>query len=405
MLTAPARAHVQMIGPANYDPQKALLVSAPPKGDNWVHELKLDGFRMGVFVRGKSVEIISRRGNAYTAQFPEIVTAAQKLKVKNAVIDGEVVVLDKSGLSNFQLLQQIGSGRQGLTFFAFDLLALNGKDLTPLPLIERKKLLRKLLPPSSDKGIIRYTEHFEVDGAEMFAKACQLGAEGIISKMRNAPYRIGARSSEWQKIKCTKRQEFVIGGFTDPDGSRVGIGSLLIGYYEGDSLRFAGKVGTGPGWNDAFGRKLRKELETIEISKAAYDPPPKGWLGKNAHWVKPNLVAEIEFTEWTGDGSVRHPSLQGFRADKKPRDVVREREVSPSETKTTTAKPRMVYPRLHVTSDDLIQLYSTIAEWALPHVEGRPLTLVRLKAPMTKDDALRSQATFVHHTARDQKFI
>jgi bifunctional non-homologous end joining protein LigD len=396
------------VKPSQYKPQKALLVDRPPVGDRWIHELKLDGFRMGVFVSGRTVHIISRRGTDYTNEFPEITAAARKLRVKDAVLDGEIVVLDEHGVSRFQLLQQLGDSRRGLTYFAFDLLSLNGENLTRLPLEERKQRLRKLLGRGA--GLIRYTPHFEVDGAEMLAKACALGAEGIISKQRDAAYRLDARSSEWQKIKCIKRQEFVVGGFTDPEGSRVGVGSILVGYYERDALRFAGKVGTGRGWSDTFGRKLRRQLESIEIDHTPFDPPPAGWLGKNAHWVKPRLVAEVEFTEWTGDGHVRHPSLQGFRPDKRPREVMREREARVTSAEETAATPIVhnapfVFPRLGVTTRDLSDLYSRIADWVVPHVEARPLTLVRMRAPITRENALRTQATFVHHTTRDQAFV
>jgi len=305
-----------------YHPQKALLVARPPSGDRWIHELKLDGFRMGILVTPGDVRIISRRGNDYTNQFPEIANAARKLPVKEALLDGEVVVLDKKGISRFQLLQQLGESRRGLTYFAFDLLSLDDEDLTRLPLEERKKRLKKLLGRRT--GVIRFTTHVDADGADVFAKACALGAEGIISKLRDAPYRLGARSSDWQKIKCVKRQEFVVGGFTDPSGSRVGVGSILVGYYDGKSLRFAGKVGTGRGWSGAFSLELRRKLEKIETDRTPCDPPPARLFARNAHWVKPRLVAEVEFTEWTGDGHIRHPSLQGFRTDKRPRDVHRE---------------------------------------------------------------------------------
>jgi bifunctional non-homologous end joining protein LigD len=305
-----------------YRPQKALLVDRPPSGDRWIHELKLDGFRMGVLVSPGDVRIISRRGNDYTSQFPEVAEAARKLPVKQALLDGEIVVLDKTGISRFQLLQQLGESRRGLAYFAFDLLSIDSEDLTRLPLEERKKRLKKLLGRRT--GVIRYTTHVEAEGAEVFAKACALGAEGIISKLRDAPYRLGARSSDWQKIKCVKRQEFVVGGFTDPSGSRVGVGSILVGYYEGKSLRFAGKVGTGRGWSSAFSLDLRRKLEKIETDRIPFDPPPPRLFARNAHWVKPHLVAEVEFTEWTGDAHIRHPSLQGFRTDKRPSDVRRE---------------------------------------------------------------------------------
>ena len=314
------------MNPSDYDPQKALLVAEPPSGPQWVHELKLDGFRMGVFVTGRGkargARIVSRRGTDYTADFPEIATAAKKLRVKSVVLDGEVVVLDERGRSSFQLLQQLGASRRGLAYFAFDLLSLDGADLTPLPLEERKRRLRQLIGDGA--GAIRYTPHFDAVGATVLAKACRLGAEGIVSKCRTAPYGTGQRSADWRKTKCVRRQEFVVGGFTEPEGSRVGVGSLLVGYFEGGELRFAGKVGTGRGWNDAFGRELRKLLETIEVEKPPFEPAPAGALGKAAHWVQPRLVAEVQFGEWTVDGRIRHPSLQGLRADKRPTDVRRE---------------------------------------------------------------------------------
>jgi bifunctional non-homologous end joining protein LigD len=382
-----------------YQPQKALLVDRPPAGNRWIHEIKLDGFRMGVLIKGSSVRIISRRGTEYTSEFPEITAAARKLKTRDALLDGEIVVLDKAGVSRFQMLQQLGNNRAGLTYFAFDLLSLDGESLTRKPLEERKRALHKLVGRGA--GIIRYTQHFDREGADVFESACQLGAEGIISKLRDGPYRLGARSSDWQKIKCVKRQEFVVGGFTDPSGSRQGVGSILIGYYERDSLRFAGKVGTGTGWSNKFSLDLRRRLEKYEMDKTPFDPPPSGWLGRNAHWVKPTLVAEVEFSEWTSDGRARHPSLKGFRSDKAPRDVVRERE---AHLRAAPESP-LVFSKAKVTRSDLVKLYSEIADWVVPHLKDRPLTLVKATAPITKADALRTQAKFVHHTARDQRFV
>ena len=194
--------------------------------------------------------------------------------------------------------------------------------MKPLPLEERKRRLEHVVGRRA--GTIRYTPHFDADGATVLAQACRLGAEGIVSKRRTAPYRAGRRSHDWQKIKCVRRQEFVVGGFTEPEGSRVGVGSILVGYYEGDSLRFAGKVGTGRGWNDAFGRRLRELLNRLEVDLTPFDPAPPRPLSRLAHWVEPRLVAEVQFAEWTGDGKIRHPSFQGFRTDKRPTDVRRE---------------------------------------------------------------------------------
>ena len=310
-----------------YDPQKAILVAEPPSGPRWIHELKLDGFRMGVFItragKRRSVKIVSRNGNDYTTTYPEVVAAALLLPCESGTLDGEVVVLDERGLSDFQALQNLGSSRRGLRYFAFDLLAVNGENLTAMALEDRKRRLEMLIGESD--GAVRYTPHFIAEGADVLKQACRLGAEGIVSKCRDAPYRSGQRSYDWQKSKCIKRQDFVVGGFTEPERSRIGIGALLLGYYEKGALRFAGKVGTGKGWTDAFSRALRTQLETIEVDASPFSPAPPRSLSKNAHWVAPLVVAEVQFTEWTGEGGIRHPSLQGLRADKRPTDVKRER--------------------------------------------------------------------------------
>ena len=403
-----------------YRAQLALLVSEPPSGPGWLHELKLDGYRIGVIISNGDVRLMSRRGNDWTAEFPELVRAAKSLRVKHALIDGEVVMLSESGISSFEALQKRGAKRGSLAYFAFDLLSIDGDDVSKLPLIDRKERLRDVIGGGDGVDIIRYTQHFEEPGDQVLRQACELGAEGIVSKRRDAPYRWGARNSDWQKSKCSKRQEFVVGGFTDPSGSRVGVGSLVIGYYEDAALRFAGKVGTGQGWNDAFGRDLRKKLEAIETDKCPFEPRPPGWLGRNAHWVKPKYVVEIEFTEWTAGGHIRHPSLQGFRRDKAPREVVREvpinaqrpassvRQRHTSSVDTSHESPvgtsdasRVIYPKVRVTRADLLELYSDIAEWVMPHFENRPLTVVRCKGPIVREDALRSQCKFVRHTARD----
>jgi bifunctional non-homologous end joining protein LigD len=202
------------------------------------------------------------------------------------------------------------------------LLAVNGENLTAMALEDRKRRLAMLIG-ESDAGI-RYTPHFVAEGAEVLKHACRLGAEGIVSKCRDAPYRAGQRSYDWQKSKCVKRQDFVVGGFTEPERSRVGIGALLLGYYENDPIR--GKGGTGKGWTDSFGRSMRTQLETIEMGASPFRPGPPRSLSKNAHWVEPLIVAEVQFSEWTEEGGIRHPSLQGFRVDKRPTDVKREHD-------------------------------------------------------------------------------
>ncbi len=296
----------------------------PPRGDEWVHEIKFDGYRIGCRIRNGRVTLISRNGKDWTHAFPEIVDAARKLRVRDALIDGEVAVVLPDGRTSFQALQNAFSehgSRASLVYFVFDLLQLDRENVAAEPLERRKARLRKLVG-ARKTGRIRYSDHVEGRGDEFFAQACRAGLEGIVSKRRDRPYREG-RHGDWVKTKCVQRQEFVIGGFTDPEGMRVGIGALLIGYYEGDRLVFSGKVGTG--FTQKMAVDLRRRLDALEQKTCPFTPPPAGALGKHAHWVKPVLVCEVVFTEWTGEGKIRHPSFQGLRADKKPRDVVRER--------------------------------------------------------------------------------
>jgi len=313
---------------SDYVPQLATLVADPPSGDEWLHEIKFDGYRIGARVRKGAVTLYTRNGNDWTTAFPEIVDAVRKLCVEDALIDGEVAVVLPDGRTSFQALQNASfspAKRGTLVYFVFDLVRLEGERLEALPLEERKARLRKLVG-GRKTGRIRFSEHISGHGDKFFDQACRLGLEGIVSKRRDLPYRPG-RHGGWVKTKCVHRQEFVIGGFTDPEGTRAGLGALLIGYYEGARLVFCGKVGTGFTHKGAL--ELRARLERLEQKMCPFTPPPAGALGRNAHWVKPEQVCEVMFTEWTGDGKIRHPSFQGLRADKKPKDVKRERSASP----------------------------------------------------------------------------
>ncbi|HVL69331.1 MAG TPA: DNA ligase D [Vicinamibacterales bacterium] len=388
-----------------YKPQLARLVRTPPEGDDWLHEMKYDGYRIGCRIVNGTVRLISRNGNDWTETFPEIVTAARALAVRDALLDGEVAVLLPDGRTSFQALQNAATGRAGssgslrarLVYFAFDLLHVAGETLSARPLLERKTELLALVGAPEPRARIRYSEHVVGRGAEFFEQACRLGLEGIVSKRADAPYKAG-RSDVWLKTKCVLRQEFVIGGFTDPEGSRDGVGALLVGYYEGDTLRFAGKVGTG--FTIAASRDLRRQLEALEQRACPFTPRPSGWLGKHAHWTRPELVGEVVFTEWTGDDRIRHPSFQGLRTDTAPRTVRRETPAdvpqakpggarSPS-TRRVPADPRplvagvpishgerVLYPGTGLTKRRLAEYYERIADWIVPHVKGRPLTLVR----------------------------
>ena len=308
---------------SDYRPQLATLVKEPPRGAEWLHEIKFDGYRIGCRIRGGRITLISRNGKDWTHAFPAIVTGAAKLATTDALLDGEVAMVLPDGKTSFQALQNASSGdgaRATLAYFVFDLLRLDAERVASLPLEARKARLRTLVG-GRQTGRIRYSEHVDGRGDEFFAQACRLGLEGIISKRRDQPHREG-RHGDWLKTKCTLRQEFVIGGFTDPEGMRAGLGALLIGYFEKDRLVFSGKVGTG--FTQKLALDLRRRLDAIERKTCPFDPPPPRAISRNAHWVKPSLICEVEFTEWTADGKIRHPSFQGLRLDKKPHEVVRE---------------------------------------------------------------------------------
>jgi bifunctional non-homologous end joining protein LigD len=290
-----------------------------------LHEAKYDGYRIGARVVGDTVELVSRRDQDWTAAFPGVADAVRALGLGAALLDGEAAILGPDGKTSFQLLQNAfenGVARNAV-YFVFDLLSLGGKDISKLPLEERKAVLVEIVGTKQD-GIIRYASHIIGDGAAIHRQACAMGLEGIVSKRRDASYKWAKRDPSWQKVKCVLRQEFVIGGFTEPEGSREGIGALLIGYYDDKGeLVYSGKVGTG--FTHALARDLRKRLEAIAARESPFANAPPEAARWGTHWVRPKLVGEVQFTEWTNDGTLRHPSFQGMRADKKPADVRRER--------------------------------------------------------------------------------
>ena len=301
-----------------------------------------------------------------------------------------------SGLTSFQSLQN-RRAETPLVYFAFDLLVLDDEDLREQPIEQRKDRLRALLA-SCGNSVLRFSDHVRGDGPAFFTQACTVGLEGVVSKRLGAPYRPG-RSLDWVKTKCLQRQEFVIGGYTDPEGSREAVGSLLLGVYEGGGLRWAGKVGTGPGWTGPYLRRLRARLDALATTRSPFQPAVSdASLRRHAHWVRPELVAEVAFGEWTDDGHVRHPSMQGLRDDKAAADVRRERAEDPppqavgqektkprssSEARPTVATigishpDRLVYAQPPVSKLDVARYYEAVADWMVPHIQGRPLTLLR----------------------------
>ena len=388
--------------PAIVEAQLATLVKSPPGGPAWVHEIKYDGYRMLCRIADGEVQMVSRNGKDWTAAFSSIARVLARLPVETGWVDGEVVVVDAQGRSSFQALQNALSGDNAkeLNYFAFDLLYLNGFDLRGVELAERKRILKELLLTAP--ATLRYSEHFSAPGSSFLEKVCDLGLEGMVSKRADLPYQAG-RGPAWQKTKCEQRQEMVIGGFTDPEGSRESFGALLLGVYETDGrLTYSGKVGTG--FNSASLANVHRALLPLVQKESPFHNPPRGAEARRAHWVKPELVAEVSFTEWTDDGTLRHPSFRGLREDKPAKEVVRERVAATGDGDTATepvAKPRsrskasvaddtdsiagvhlsnpdkLLYPEAKLAKRDLAQYYAAIGKWMLPHLRDRPLTLVR----------------------------
>ena len=300
------------------DPTLATLTENYFSDPDWVFEPKLDGIRCLAFKKEGSVRLLSRNKLSLNDRYPDIVRAVADLPMTDVVLDGEAAVFS-GGVTRFQSLQRHlleGSGGGSLALFAFDIPFANGYDLRNLPLLTRKQALEELVPASAGLTIVKHTPEI---GEELLHEACAKGWEGIIAKKADSTYASG-RSKLWLKFKCTKEQEFVIGGFTDPQGSRVGFGALLIGYYEGHELRYAGKVGTG--YNVALLRSLVAKMTALAQEESPFAGPPPA--RKGVHWIKPALVAQVGFSEWTADGRLRHPRFIGLRDDKAATEVVRE---------------------------------------------------------------------------------
>ena len=358
--------------------QLARLVDHVPAGNTWLHEMKFDGYRCLLAIGGGKAKAYTRSGLDWSDKFEPLIAVAAKLKLGSALIDGEAVVLDAHGKSNFQDLQAtLKGGRAALTYYAFDLLELDGEDLESLPQIERKKRLEKLLGPGQE-GTIRYSSHIIGKGEELLHHFCEAGLEGVVSKRADAHY-IGARTDAWVKTKCIRRQEFVIVGWTPSDKAR-GFRSLLLAVNEKGKLRFAGKVGTG--FDGEEMDRLLKRMKPLERQMAIVDAPRAA--AKGAHWLEPKLVAEIAFTEETSDGVLRHPSYLGLREDKKPEAVVVEKPTAApmNQAKGATTidisnRDRVLFPESGITKGQLADYYEAVAEAMLPWSAERPISLIR----------------------------
>jgi bifunctional non-homologous end joining protein LigD len=308
--------------PEFVSPQLATLVKEAPKGNEWLHELKFDGYRLLSHVKRGHVRLWTRNQKDWTEKFPGIVKALKSLKVQSAILDAEVVAMDSSGRSSFQMLQQAihKTAGKGLVLEIFDVIYLDGFSLTRTPLVDRKRALEELLSTVRGDRVLRYSDHVEGNGPKFLKQACDFGIEGIVSKLANSLYE-STRSHSWQKVKCLKRQEFVIAGYTLSDKG-LPFSSLVLGVYEKGKLIYAGRVGTG--FSNKLRVDLKKTLDRLARPTKPFAVIPKDPDLRRAVWIEPKLVGEVAFAEWTDENVIRHPSFQGMREDKKATEVIRE---------------------------------------------------------------------------------
>jgi len=382
--------------PGFVEPMLATLTKSPPTGDRWLHEIKFDGYRLQAHLEGGKVTLWTRRGLDWTKKFGDAVAEAlRNLPARSALIDGEMVVANESGVAEFSLLQaDLSDGRvDRFVYYAFDCLYLDGRDLRETPLLRRKELLEKLI--GTDGGAIRYSAHFEEDGKLVLQRACALGLEGIISKASQSVY-VSGRGKSWVKAKCSAQQEFVIAGYVPSSTGRKAIGSLSLGVYDGKDLRYVGRVGTG--FSSGVADALYTRLEAMRLRSSPFAKPLSTAEARQVRYVKPELIAQIDFRGWTGDGLLRQASFQGLRDDKPAREVVRETTMvtnaAPERPKTsvTLSHPDRVYwPDVGVTKEGLADYYAEAWPFMKPLIVGRALALVRCP------DGIGGQTFFQKH--------
>jgi bifunctional non-homologous end joining protein LigD len=311
--------------PEFVSPQLATLVKEAPRGSQWLHELKFDGYRLLCHLQRGEVRLWTRNRKDWTDKFPNVVKALQSLKVQSAILDAEVVAMDSSGRSSFQMLQQAihKTAGKGLVLEIFDLIYIDGFNIQRTPLVERKRLLEEVVARVRNHQVLRYSDHVEGNGTKFLKQACDFGIEGIVSKLADSPYE-STRSHNWQKVKCLRQQEFVIAGYTLSDKG-LPFSSLVLGVYEKGKLIYAGRVGTG--FSNKLRTELKKTLDRLARPTKPFADIPRDPDLRRAIWTEPKLVGEVEFSEWTQDNVIRHPSFQGLREDKKAAEVVREEPV------------------------------------------------------------------------------
>ena len=387
--------------PRKLSPQLATLSKTVPSGGDWLCEIKFDGYRVMAHIDKREVRLVTRGGHDWSARMKSLAAAVAALDLQSTWLDGEIVVMNDDGVPDFNALQNaFDSARtESIVYYLFDLPYFEGYDLRRVPLHQRRTLLRQVLEARGAGDRIRFSEDFPGDVASVLAQVCQLKLEGVIAKRPDAPY-LSERTESWLKLKCSQRQEFVIGGFVDRTGAAAEVGSLLLGVHNDDGqLVYAGNVGTG--WDGKTARELHRKLSQLEIDESPFDvrdPGGRGrWSRRTAaaveRWVEPRLVAEVTFAEWTPDGHVRHASFKGLRDDKAAAEIVRERSAeiatapapaaaparaTPKTPTTKVSNPdRIIDPSTGLKKLDLVRYYESVADWILPHLIGRPVSLVR----------------------------
>ncbi|MDP9975228.1 bifunctional non-homologous end joining protein LigD [Variovorax paradoxus] len=381
--------------PATISPQLATLASGIPADGEWVYEIKFDGYRVMARIQGGKASLITRGGHDWSAKMPRLVQELGRLGLKSAWLDGEIVVLTEQGLPSFNALQKAfdrGAGSDAIVLFLFDVPYFEGYDLREVALGARRQLLKALLDERATEHV-RYSADFESDPSSILTSACQMNLEGVIAKRLDAPY-VSRRSETWLKLKCKQRQEFVVCGYTDRTDGSPQIGSLLLGVHgPNGELVSVGSVGTG--WDATEAQDIKRKLAKLEVPQppfAAGASKPGRWSKRVAgseRWVKPVTVAEVEFAEWTPEGQIRHASYVALRTDKPASAIVREtakqmgpgpskpaRKAATGSVKVSNAE-RVIDPSTGLTKLDLVRYYESVAEWMLPHLQGRPCSLVR----------------------------
>lgn len=380
---------------SSVDVQLAKLVKTVPEGEDYLYEMKYDGYRIVSFVEGNSVNLVTRNNNDYTKRFYDIASSLVELaKGRAFVLDGEIAVTDERGKTDFHALQNYlkNPKNKNLMYIVFDILALDGLDLREKPLIRRKEILENLMKDAPKN--LYYSRYVRGYGSVSFAVACEAGMEGIIGKKADSIYS-GSRNDDWIKIKCDKRQEFVIGGYSLSDKKTSGVSSLLLGVYEGEELVYAGRAGTGISAEDA--KMLQNKFENIKRTDSPFKILPKQRSNEKITWVAPELVAEIKFAEWTNDNLLRQASFKGLRTDKDPKDIQREKEadgteIQPTEEETglfvegvkITNPDKVIFNDLEITKEDVIRYYSQVSERMLTYVRHRILSIVRCPKGVTQ---------------------